>query len=345
MIDLTSCFDLLLPAGLRAALRTPREVEHFGTNPGCLQMFSYIPNGIGKNPPLVVVLHGATQTAAEYAHGSGWLTLADRYGFALLFPQQRRANNPFACFHWYRRRDSERGQGEARSIWQMVERMVADHNIDRRSLFITGLSAGGAMTNVMLATYPEVFTAGAVIAGLPYAAACNLPEALRSMSPGTKRASGDWGDRVRAASTNTGPWPRVSIWHGDADTIVHSDNAGETMKQWGNVHGLPQQPTFSEHMKGCQRQVWCNERGESQIERYGIPHMQHGTPLEPGNDGPKCGATGRYFLDVGISSSWLIAKFWGLVGECAIALIAPAALISSTATPAGESARAGIGAP
>jgi len=114
--------------------------------------------------------------------------------------------------------------------------------------------------------------------------------------------------------------------------------AGETVKQWGNVHALPNQPTFSEQMKGCHRQVWCNERGESQIERYGIPHMQHGTPLESGKDGAKCGATGKYFLDVGISSSWLIAKFWGLVGECAVAL-APM-LISSTATPASESARA-----
>jgi poly(3-hydroxybutyrate) depolymerase len=93
-------------------------------------------------------------------------------------------------------------------------------------------------------------------------------------------------------------------------------------------------------MKGCHRQVWCNEKGESQIERYGIPRMEHGTPLEPGNGGAKCGATGKYFLDVGISSSWLIAKFWGLVGECAVALIAPTALISSTATPASESAHA-----
>ena len=196
--------------------------------------------------------------------------------------------------------------------------MIADHDIDRGSLFVTGLSAGGAMTNVMLATYPEVFAAGAIIAGLPYAAAYNLEEALRSMSPGTKRASADWGDRVRAASSHTGAWPRVSIWHGDADTTVHSVNARETVKQWVNVHGLPKQPTFSEQMTGCNHQVWCNERGERQIERYGIARMQHGIPLEPGNDGAKCGTAGRYFLDVGISSSWLIAKFWGLVDVCVL---------------------------
>jgi hypothetical protein len=122
----------------------------------------------------------------------------------------------------------------------------------------------------MLPTYPEVFTAGAGIAGLPYAAACNLPEALRSRSRGTKRASGHWGDRDRAASTNTGPWPRVSICHGNADTIMRSDNSGETVKQWGNVHGLPKQPTFSEQMKGCHRQVWCNERGRAKSSATGF---------------------------------------------------------------------------
>jgi hypothetical protein len=70
-----------------------------------------VTGSLGRKPPLVVVLHGATQTAADYAHGSGWLTLADRHGFALLFPQQRRSNNPFTCFHWYRRRDAKRGRG------------------------------------------------------------------------------------------------------------------------------------------------------------------------------------------------------------------------------------------
>jgi poly(hydroxyalkanoate) depolymerase family esterase len=342
MFDFTRCFDLLLPEGSRSARPTPWEIENFGTNPGSLQMFTYIPRCIGRKPPLVVVLHGATQTAADYAHGSGWLTLADRHGFALLFPQQRRSNNAFTCFHWYRRRDTERGQGEARSIWQMVERMIASHDIDRGSLFVTGLSAGGAMTNVMLATYPEAFAAGAIIAGLPYAAAYNLEEALRSMSPGTKRASADWGDRVRAASSHTGAWPKVSIWHGDADTTVHTVNARETVKQWVNVHGLHKEPTFSEQTTGCNHQVWCNERGERQIERYGIARMQHGTPLEPGNDGAKCGTAGRYFLDVGISSSWLIAKFWGLVDVCTVALNPPGALISTATIPVGREAPAGL---
>lgn len=106
MIDFTSCFDLLLPERLRSVRPALTEIEHFGTDPGSLRMFTYVPSGIRRKPPLVVVLHGAIQTAADYAHGSGWLTLADRYGFALLFPQQRRSNNAFTRFHWYRRRDT-----------------------------------------------------------------------------------------------------------------------------------------------------------------------------------------------------------------------------------------------
>ena len=79
------------------------------------------------------------------------------------------------------------------------------------------------------------------------------------------------------------------------------------------------QPTVSEQMSGWRREVWSNEAGESQIERYAIPRMRHGTPLEPGNVGSKCGTTGAYFLDVAVSSSWLIGTFWGLLEEYKVA--------------------------
>src|SRR5580765_5297586 len=134
-----------------------REIFDFGSNPGNLRMFSYRPSTLADNPALVVVLHGCTQTAAGYDHGAGWSTLADRYGFALLLPEQQRSNNQNLCFNWFETGDTQRGRGEALSIRQMVEKMVAEHGIDRRRVFITGLSAGGAMTSAMLACYPEVF--------------------------------------------------------------------------------------------------------------------------------------------------------------------------------------------
>src|SRR5262249_26346657 len=130
------------------------EIDGFGSNPGNLRMFRYVPPRLMANPALVVVLHGCTQTAAGYDLGAGWSTLADRYGFVLLFPEQQQSNNPNRCFNWFQTGDIQRGEGEALSIRQMVERMVSDTGIDRSRVFITGLSAGGAMTSVMLACYP-----------------------------------------------------------------------------------------------------------------------------------------------------------------------------------------------
>src|SRR6478736_1551839 len=145
-----------------------RENFGFGSNPGNLRMFVYRPPTLADNPALVVVLHGCTQSAASYDLGAGWSTLADRYGFVLLLPEQTSANNPKTCFNWFLPGDTRRDRGEALSIRQMIEKTIGAHGIDRKRVYVTGLSAGGAMTAAMLATYPEVFAAGAIIAGLPY---------------------------------------------------------------------------------------------------------------------------------------------------------------------------------
>ncbi|HNI72889.1 MAG TPA: PHB depolymerase family esterase, partial [Accumulibacter sp.] len=145
-----------------------REVTDFGSNPGELRMLTYLPANLPANAPLVVVLHGCTQSAASYNKGSGWSTLADRYGFALLFPQQQWNNNPLRCFNWFRPEDNDRQKGEALSIRQMVDHLVRTQGLDARQVYVNGTSSGGAMSAVMLATYPEVFAGGAVIAGVPY---------------------------------------------------------------------------------------------------------------------------------------------------------------------------------
>src|SRR6185312_13986051 len=104
-----------------------------------------------------------------------------RYGFALLLPEQQRTNNPNGCFNWFLPEHSRRDQGEALSIRQMIAKSVRDFGIDRQRIFVTGLSAGGAMTSIMLACYPDVFAGGAIIAGLPYGAATNVQQAFESM--------------------------------------------------------------------------------------------------------------------------------------------------------------------
>jgi len=291
------------------------EIVGFGSNPGNLRMLTHVPESVSSSPALVVVLHGCTQTAAGYDHGSGWSALADRYGFVVLYAEQQEANNPKRCFNWFQAGDTERGQGEAGSIRQMVEHAIKQHNVDRSRVFVTGLSAGGAMTATMLATYPDVFAAGAIIAGLPYRCATSVPEAFECMFQGQSRSAQEWGGLVRNASSHQGPWPKVSVWHGSADATVKPMNAGEIVKQWTDVHGLKSSPNVSETVDGYPRRVWTNASGDDVIEEYEITGMAHGTPLAVGNDENSYGAAGPFLLDVGISSSYRIAEFWGLTEQ------------------------------
>jgi poly(hydroxyalkanoate) depolymerase family esterase len=161
------------------------------------------------------VLHGSSQSAESYDIGSGWSTLADECGMALLFPGQRLTNNLIGSFNWFETDDSQRGGGEALSIRQMIKQVVDDHDIDSARVFITGMSSGGAMTSVMLATYPEVFAGGAIIAGLPYRSADNMMQAIVRMNGYGSPSDSQLDALVRDASQFTGPWPTISVWHGD----------------------------------------------------------------------------------------------------------------------------------
>jgi poly(hydroxyalkanoate) depolymerase family esterase len=299
--------------GLRPGLRSPLvEVTGFGSNPGNLKMFSYVPDSLQPAPALVVVLHGCGQTAAGYDLGAGWSTLAKRYGFALLMPEQKSSNNAQGCFNWFNPEDTARDHGEACSIRQMIARLVDDIRIDRRRIFVTGLSAGGAMTSVMLATYPEIFEGGAVIAGLPFGVATNVREALSGMFQSPAHPATELGDLVRNASKHRGPWPKLSVWHGSADRTVNPANANEIVKQWLDVHQLPSAPMAEANVDGYPRQIWWNAEGETIVESYTITDMAHGTPLGIGDNDERYGAQGAFLIEAGISSSYHIANFFGL---------------------------------
>jgi feruloyl esterase len=311
---LIRALDGLRPRAESAINSRLREHFGFGSNPGNLRMFVYRPPNLADNPALVVVLHGCTQSAAGYDLGAGWSTLADRYGFVLLFPEQQRSNNPNGCFNWFQPAHSQRDRGEPLSIRQMIEKSIIDHGIDRRRIFATGLSAGGAMTSNMLACYPDVFAGGAIIAGLPYGTAATVQQAFQSMYQSPTRSAREWGDIVRKASSHRGPWPRVSVWHGNADKTVIPLNAREIIKQWTNLHDLSMSPSVKTKVDGFPREVWINDAGDELVEAYAITGMAHGTPLAIGEVEGACGAPGPFLLSVGISSSYHIAKFFGIAG-------------------------------
>ena len=216
-----------------------REVERFGSNPGNLRMWVAAPAAVRGRRPLVVVLHGCGQTAAGYDAASGWSRLAAEHGFVVVYPEQRRANNDQTCFSWFRPTDIARVGGEVESIREMVASATTDFGIDVRRVYVCGLSAGGAMAGAMLATYPEIFAGGAIIAGLPYGAAASAGEAFEAMYGGKVKEPRVWGTLVRAASAGyAGAWPAVAIWQGTADPVVKPVNAGELVKQWTDVHGV-----------------------------------------------------------------------------------------------------------
>ena len=327
-----------LAAGADAAPGRMVETADFGADPGALRMLSYVPEGLAPGAPLVVVLHGCTQRAEAHAEAGGWLTLAERCGFAVLAPEQSPANNPNRCFNWYEPGDARRGGGEAASIRAMVAHMVREHGLDARRVFVTGLSAGGAMASVMLATYPDAFAGGAVVAGLPYGVAGNLPEALGAMYADTARDGDDLAALVRQAAPRTASPPRVAIWHGGADATVRPHNAVEIARQWAAVHGLDEAPDETQRLAGRTRLLWRSPvTGEVVIESNLLEGLGHGTPLATaGPDG--VGSVAPYMLEAGVSSSLEIARFWGLAEPLAAAEAAPRASEGRRAAAAPERA-------
>ena len=290
------------------------ETAFSGSNPGNLRMFTFVPPKPGasakagatnqKGAPLVVVLHGCGQTAAGYDLGAGWSQLGAARGFAVLAIEQKAVNNPGTCFNWFNPEDTRRGDGEAASIADMIAQMVQTHGLDAGRVFITGLSAGGAMTAVMLATYPELFAGGAIIAGLPFGAAANVGEALGAMRNAPLKLPHQWGDLVRAASPTTKTWPRLSIWHGGMDTTVNISNAQASAAQWADLHGLSLTDARQESLGSAVRLGW----GEK-LEVITLPALGHGTPIHAA----ELGAPAPYILEAGISSTSHIAQFWGLL--------------------------------
>ncbi|QKW05005.1 PHB depolymerase family esterase [Streptomyces sp. NA04227] len=294
------------------------KVTNFGDNPGQLNMYVYQPDSLPANPPVVFALHGCTQDAQTYADNSGLPELADRNGFLLVFAETTSTNNLNKCFNWFQPSDTSRGQGEAASVQQMAAHTVSAYGADAQRTYVTGLSAGGAMTSVMLATYPDVFKAGAVVAGLPYGCAKNVASAYMCMNPGTDKTPEQWAQQVRAANPSwTGAWPRVAIWHGDNDTTVAPRNADELRDQWTALHGLSQTPgrTSTIGPNATKHEEYLAADGSTAIEVNRVPGIGHGTPVDRGSGGEQCGSTNAaYFLDSICSSHW-ITQFFGLGGS------------------------------
>ncbi|CAB3810560.1 hypothetical protein LMG28614_07302 [Paraburkholderia ultramafica] len=307
------------------------EVTSFGSNPGNLRMFTFVPQNLAASRPLVVVLHGCTQNATNYIDETGWVQFANKFHFAMLMPQQQLVNNSSLCFRFFDSNHNQRGQGEALSIKQMIDKMLADSklNIDKNRVYVTGLSAGGGMAAVMLATYPEIFAGGGVIAGIPDGCAKTSDEATQQCGVSLSHQAASvpvkdltpqqWGDLVRNALVTSdpnfkGPFPRVSIWQGTADDTVNPQDETALIRQWTNLLGVSQTPQVDETIKGHTRhQVFQDNNGKAMVEAFFVQGMNHGTPIDPGPGDDQCGKPAPFVLSAGICSSFFISKFWGII--------------------------------
>lgn len=286
------------------------EISDFGSNPGQLRMFEYVPRSARRNSPLVIAIHGCAQNAQSYADHSGWPEVANRLGFLLVFPQQSITNNPTRCFNWFEPDNSRRDSGEALSIKQMVDKVKASSAVDPKRVFVTGLSAGGAMTSIMLATYPDVFAGGAIMSGTPFGCANSLSQSVACLRSEINKTPKEWGDLVRHA-TSTEYWPVVSIWQGMDDKIVNPANAHEEEEQWTNVHGVFQNSMTSEKMAGYAHRQYV-KGGKILVEMYLIDKMGHGQAVNPGTSAEQCGTAGMFFPDVHVCAAYFVTRFWHL---------------------------------
>ncbi len=280
-------------------------------NPAGLRMLVHIPDHLAPGAPLVVVLHGCGQTAAEHAARAGWLALADRYRFAVLAPEQTLVNNFNRCFNWHRANDGLHPSAETSSILAMIDRAIALYRTDPRRVFITGLSAGGAMAMAVLAVAPRRFAAAAVVAGVPFGVAGNLIEAMGAMRRAAAAAAVRAGRSLRPRMIGIEP-PRLAIWQGAADEVVDPANADAIAAQWAAACGLDNAPERVDAGPGMTRRVWRATGGrQAIIEETLVAGLGHGTPI--GSFGPGAvGAAGRFMLQAAVSAPRDICQFWGI---------------------------------
>ena len=288
------------------------QVAAFGSNPGGLKMYTYVPADLPQNAPVVLAMHGCSQAASDYV-AAGWNKLADQWKFIVVYPEQTTGNNPARCFRWYDAAQMTRGQGEVESVKQMVDYVKSHYSVDPGRVFATGLSGGAALTVALLATYPDVFAAGAPMAGLPYGCAASVNDAFTCMS-GVDKAPSAWGDLVRAKMPKNPPRvPRISIWQGASDALVKPTNQAELVEQWTNVQATDAAADVSETVSGATHKAYKDLAGNVVVETYTVPGMGHGTAVDPGfAPAGGCGTTGSYVLDANICSSYYAGVFFDL---------------------------------
>jgi len=223
-----------------------QQVTNYGPNPSNTQMWIYVPDQLAPKPPIIVAIHYCTGTAQAYFQGSPYANLANQHGFIVIYPY-----SPYQGTCWdvsSKSALSHNGGGDSNSIANMVTYTIQKYNADAGRVFVTGTSSGAMMTNLLCATYPELFQAATVYSGV--AAGCFVSSSNQVDAWNASCAQGQirdtqqqWANVVHSMDPGYGgSRPRMQIYHGSADTALYPQNYNETIKQWTGIFGYSAQP-------------------------------------------------------------------------------------------------------
>lgn len=215
---------------------------------GSRPYFVYTPTNyrVGTVAPLVVMLHGCTQTALEFAVGTQMNSLADQYNFIVVYPQQESIYSQYRCWKWYDHANQSRDRGEPAiiaSIVQAIEQSTSQWTIDRSRIYVAGISAGASMSVIMGATYPDIFAAIGVHSGLEYQAATSQNQVLRV----SRRGGPDPIRQGKAAYDAMSNFARIIptiVFHGTNDYIVNPINGRQVVQQWMQTNFFASNETY-----------------------------------------------------------------------------------------------------
>lgn len=271
------------PAAKRIVKRTPKPTPParplpgsfidglFESKYGTIRYKLYTPTGSARRRmPIVVMLHGCSQSAGDFATGTGMNQLADERGVIMLYPEQSRSANMARCWNWHRPGDQVRGKGEPALIAGLTRHAIALARADPTRVYIAGISAGGVAAAIIGQAYPELFVAVGIHSALTRGDVSTVSGALAAMR----------GRPASVAPTGRTPRPRPTIvFHGDADTVVHPSNAdGFRSLLERSSHGplvSRSQQGVSEGGRAFTRTEHRDAKGDVMLENWTIHGSSH----------------------------------------------------------------------
>jgi len=245
MVPVLSWVALLLTLFQLGWAGTYSQVTNFGANPSGAKMFLYKPTKIATNPAVIVAVHYCSGNAQAYYTGTPYASLAETYGYLVIYPE-----SPYSGTCWdvsSKATQTRDGGANSNSIANMVKYAISSLGADANKIYVVGASSGAMMTNILVSTYPDLFQAGIVYAGVP--AGCFYTGTVNGWNSdcaqGRVIKTGEqWAQIVYAMYAGyTGRRPKMLIYHGSADTTLLPRNYNETIKQWNAVLGNSETPT------------------------------------------------------------------------------------------------------